>query len=295
MKQERVRWVVRVIREIDRMLQATLHARRIEEAPPARSDEDERELRVCRDTLRAALDALESLAAELQQQTLRYGELLEFVPSGYLQSSGAGVVAAPCTRRALRQASTKRDRIDWLLTAIHAVEDLVHPKLEARQAARKDASERELDEELATCLEELRGAAEELAQLRNRLTIERQRYVELLESTPEAYLEIDARGTVQEANRAAAALLGCEEEPLVGKPLAAFVAEGLRADLRRRMFSLTENAGGGAFELETCIQPRGGPALRARLRAASARDAGGRVQGARCLVRPLADGPRESG
>jgi PAS domain S-box-containing protein len=295
LKQERVRWVVRVIREIDRMLQAALHARRIEEAPPARSAEDERELRVCRDTLRAAHDALESLAAELQQETLRYGELLEFVPSGYVQSSGAGFVAASGPRRGLRQASTKRDRIDWLLTAIHAVEDLVHPKLQARKAARQHAPERELDEELAVCLEELRSAAEELVELRNRLTIERQRYVELLESAPEAYLEVDARGTVREANGAAEALLGCEDEPLVGKPLAAFVAEGSRADLRSRMFSLTEGAAGGAIELETCIQPRGGPALRARVRAATARDARGRVQGARCLLRPHADGPLESG
>lgn len=292
-----MRWVVRVIREIDRMLQAALHARRIEEAPPARSDEDERELRVCRDTLRAALDALESLGSELQQQTLRYGELLEFVPSGYLQSSGAGAgfVAASCPRRELRQASAKRDRIDWLLTAIHAVEDLVHPKLKARQAAGKNAPERELDEELAVCLEELRGAAEDLAELRNRLTIERQRYVELLESAPEAYLEVDARGTVREANRAAAALLGCEEEPLVGKPLAAFVAEGSRVDLRSRIFSLSESASGEVIEFETSIRPRSEPAARAWVRASAARDARGRVQGIRCLVRPHADGPRESG
>lgn len=282
-----MRWVVRAIRKIDRMLQAALHARRIEQAPPARPEEDERELRVCRDTLRAALDALESLAAELQQETLRYGELLEFVPSGYVQSSGAGFVAASCPRRELRQASTKRDRIDWLLTAIHAVEDLVHPKLEARQAARKHAPERELDQELAACLEELGGAAEGLVELRNRLTIERQRCVELLDSAPEAYLEVDARGTVREANRAAAALLGCEEEPLVGKPLAAFVAEGSRADLRRRIFSLTENATGEVIEFETSIQPRSELAVRAWVRASAARDARGR--GVRCLLRPLAE------
>ena len=42
-------------------------------------------MRVCRDTLAAAVDAMESLAAEVAQQALRYGELVEFVPSGYLE------------------------------------------------------------------------------------------------------------------------------------------------------------------------------------------------------------------
>jgi len=286
-----VRWVVRVIREFDRVLEAALHARRIEHAAPPRSEEeDERELRVCRDTLRAAGDALQGLHAELQQEALRYGELLEFVPCGY-----SALFPASWDRRRVPEVRTKRDRIDWLLTAIHAVEDLVQPKLKARQGAAKTHSERELDEELAVCLEELRVAAEELGELRDRLAVERQRYVELFEFAPEAYLEIDPRGNVREANRAAAALLNCSQEHLAGKPLAVFVAEDSRKTLRSRMFSLTQNATDGVIEFETRMQPRDAPVMRALVRASAARDARGRVQGVRCLLRPHADGQSESG
>jgi len=59
-------------------------------------------------------------------------------------------------------AMTRRDRIEWLLTAIHAVEDLVQPKLDARSKQNADGGGAPAhDEELQICMEELRVAAEE--------------------------------------------------------------------------------------------------------------------------------------
>src|SRR5436190_22668269 len=109
---------------------------------------------------------------------------------------------------------TQRDRIGWLLTAINAVEDLVQPKLDARRREKaRGGADGEHDQELEVCMEELRVSAEELTSMRDRLEFERQRYAELFDLAPEAYLETDSRWNIREANRAAAQLLrwhGCD-------------------------------------------------------------------------------------
>jgi PAS domain S-box-containing protein len=187
----------------------------------------------------------------------------------------------------------KRDRIDWLLTAINAVEDLVQPKLLARRGLHANAAQRERDEELEVCMEELRVAAEELEGLRDRLLAERQRYAELFDFAPDPYLEIDARWNLREANRAAVALLNCEHDRLVGKPLAVFVPADVRKDLRSRLFELTQRDRGGVVEFETQVQPRDEPPVAVRIRASAARDASGRVQSVRCLIRAREPAPAE--
>ncbi|HEV8096878.1 MAG TPA: PAS domain-containing protein [Burkholderiales bacterium] len=201
---------------------------------------------------------------------------------------------------------TKRDRIDWLLTAINAVEDLVQPKLEARRKQRGDgAPDGEQDQELQICVEELRVAAEELTSLRDRLSIERQRYAELFDFAPEAYLETDARWNIREANRAAVELFGCPQEYLVGKPLVVFVAEEERKAFRASLAALEQKAANSPMDWGATLQSRAGDTLPVLIRAAAARDANGRVTGARCLIRPSvpqdgasplsADASRESG
>jgi PAS domain S-box-containing protein len=201
---------------------------------------------------------------------------------------------------------TKRDRIDWLLTAINAVEDLVQPKLDARRKQSGGAAPHgEQDQELQICLEELRVAAEELASLRDRLSIERQRYAELFDFAPEAYLETDARWNIREANRAAAELFRCPQEYLVGKPLVVFVAEEERKAFRASLAALEQNGTNSPMEWGATLQSRGGDTLPVLIRASAAHDANGRVTGARCLIRQSvpqegasprsADAARESG
>jgi len=58
---------------------------------------------------------------------------------------------------------------------------------------------------------------------REALETERQRYRDLFEFAPDGYLVTDADGTIQEANQAAALLLGVRQDFLGGKPLVVFV------------------------------------------------------------------------
>jgi len=89
--------------------------------------------------------------------------------------------------------------------------------------------------ELQNALEELKVAEEEVYQqkedLENTLVLlvaERQRYQDLFEFAPEAYLLTDLNGVIQEANSAAASLLDISHEFLIGKPLIIFVAQSER-------------------------------------------------------------------
>lgn len=72
---ERMRWVPHVIREFNRVIDTRLKRRRTETpggAAPDETPEEDRELRVCLETLRASIDAMELLAGQVEQQTVRY-------------------------------------------------------------------------------------------------------------------------------------------------------------------------------------------------------------------------------
>ena len=86
--------------------------------------------------------------------------------------------------------------------------------------------------ELSTLLGELEASGEELNQYNEQLVeahqlleLERNHYKELFEFSPDGYLATDANGTIQEANRVAADLLGVRQNFLINKPLLAFIAE----------------------------------------------------------------------
>lgn len=94
--------------------------------------------------------------------------------------------------------------------------------------------------ELGTALEELRVAGEELTTQSDQLAAsaeaidaERERYAELFEFAPDAYVETDGLGKIVEANQAAAHLLGVVPRHLRGKLLVSFVATEERSHLRQ--------------------------------------------------------------
>ena len=182
---------------------------------------------------------------------------------------------------------TTRDRIDWLLTAMNAVQDLVQPKLDARRTQGKPDSglERDQDHELQICLEELRVAAEELVNLRDQLEAQRQRYAELFDFAPEAYLETDARGNIREVNRAAAELLRCAQDHLVGKPLPIFVTDADRRHFRGKLAALEQKGSDSVLEWTSRMKTRTGGIVDVLVRASSAREASGRMSGVRCMLR----------
>src|SRR5688572_4141236 len=80
-------------------------------------------------------------------------------------------------------------------------------------------------EELRVSEEELREQANELRSANELLEVERQRYRDLFETTPDGYVTTNVYGAIQEANQAAAMILGLPPRRLVHKPLVAFVPE----------------------------------------------------------------------
>ncbi|HKU44435.1 MAG TPA: PAS domain-containing sensor histidine kinase [Polyangiales bacterium] len=109
-------------------------------------------------------------------------------------------------------------------------------------------------EELRVVEEELHSQAEALNTAYSTLEVERQRYRELFESAPAAYLVTDADGVVVEANRCASQLLGIPGRFLVGKPLATFIGEEDRGWIRNLLALLTSSGQPSTFDLH--VRPR---------------------------------------
>jgi PAS domain S-box-containing protein len=89
--------------------------------------------------------------------------------------------------------------------------------------------------ELQIANEELYQQHEELLVTQQALIAERQRYQQLFEFAPDAYLVTDVNGLIQEANRAAATLLNRSQQFLVGKPLVCYVVEEERRAFRNQL------------------------------------------------------------
>ncbi|MEA5505316.1 PAS domain S-box protein [Halotia wernerae UHCC 0503] len=83
-------------------------------------------------------------------------------------------------------------------------------------------------EELHVSAEELQQQNEELVATRHLVEAERQRYQDLFNFAPDAYLVTDLTGIIQEANHAAAQLLNARQAFLIGKPLSVFIYQAER-------------------------------------------------------------------
>src|SRR6185369_16498068 len=90
-------------------------------------------------------------------------------------------------------------------------------------------------EELAAAKETLATQNQELCLARELIATERQRYQDLFEFAPDAYLLTDPNGVIREANQAAAALLRVPSELLAGMPLPSFVAQEDRPCVRHEL------------------------------------------------------------
>ena len=83
--------------------------------------------------------------------------------------------------------------------------------------------------------EHLRIQQEALTRRNEALERERQKYFELFEFAPDAYLITDSRGVITEANVAASHLLAVPAQFLVGKPLPAFFDETGRRSFHQQL------------------------------------------------------------
>ena len=93
----------------------------------------------------------------------------------------------------------------------------------------------EAAEELFVTVEELHAVNEELTRTEQAAIRDQLRYRELFELAPDGYLVTDLHGTIQEANRAAAALLNIMPHRLPGVPLVVFIASEARQPFRAQM------------------------------------------------------------
>lgn len=115
-------------------------------------------------------------------------------------------------------------------------------------------------QELETALEEVRVAQEQLVDGRERLEAaqaelirERQRYWQLFDEMPQAYIVTDPTSVITEVNRAGAQLFNVSQRFLVGKAMSVFVCE----DRNRFLTEISRFAADGRpAELTFKLRPR---------------------------------------
>jgi PAS domain S-box-containing protein len=122
-------------------------------------------------------------------------------------------------------------------------------------------------EELRVSEEEIRVQNEELTGLRESVEADRQRWQDLFDQAPIAYLVTDPLGIVREVNRRALGLFRTQRSFLVGRPLVSYVEE--RWPFRSRLRRLAE---GEAGEWTMRLRPRGGDPVEVLVLASPARD-----------------------
>ncbi len=188
-----------------------------------------------------------------------------------------GEVNAPLLERSIRYAiERKRSEEDLRLTLTRL---------------------RESNEELSSTLEELQIAEEELRQQNIELTstkmaleAERQRYIDLFENAPDAYLVTDTNGLIIEANTTAAGFLGAGQEFTLGKPLAEFIPEEDRQAFRRELHYMKFLE--GVKDWEVHLKPRDGEPFFASISVARVRSLDGDRVTLRWLIRDISERKR---
>jgi PAS domain S-box-containing protein len=168
--------------------------------------------------------------------------------------------------------------------------DLLHCRLSAlalcwQGVAPAPPSVAEAIEQLTTTLEELHAMNDDLTQSQQAAFETQQRYQELFEGVPEAYLVTDLQGVIQEANRRAAHLLNLDRPQLVGLPLAVFMAQDMRPSFWSQLAWLRQGAEVRDWVIR--VQPRHQPAVPAVCQASLAREAQGAPIGVHWLLQNL--------
>lgn len=151
--------------------------------------------------------------------------------------------------------------------------------------------------ELGTASEELQVAAEELYQqteviaaTRTEVEAERQRYQDLFEFMPNAYLVTDIQGKILEANRAAGTLLNVNPSFLTNKLLINFIPVQGRRAFRSQLTQL--QLSDRVQELSLLLQPRNHESFDAALTVSSAWDSLSNQLNLRWIVRDMTERQR---
>ncbi|GAA6616407.1 response regulator [Scytonema sp. NUACC26] len=143
-----------------------------------------------------------------------------------------------------------------------------------------------LQEEMQTSLELMEVIQEELLEQNEYLAEERQRYYDLFQFAPDAYLLTSDRGIILEANHVAGSLFNILPDLLTGKPLANFVAEAERSVFRSNLNRLS-SVYSSVQEWEFMMCPRGDRPFAATLTVAPVRNTSGSLVSLRIAVRDV--------
>jgi PAS domain S-box-containing protein len=142
-------------------------------------------------------------------------------------------------------------------------------------------------EELQVADEEIQRQNEELAAARQAAEGERQRYQELFDFAPDAYIVTDVAATIQQANHAAASLLAVPTLRLRRKPLCLYVEPEEQQAFYGHLTNLCNRE--GVYSWEIRLRPRGRDPLPAAITTAVVRDTQGHALGLRWLLRDISE------
>jgi len=118
----------------------------------------------------------------------------------------------------------------------------------------------------------------------------RLRYQEAFEFSLDARMATDEQGVILEANHAAASLLGCRKEFLIGKPLGLFVVNGNRNLFYQALLRLIRAATSDQFEVKV---GRGGKPRDVAMKVSRTDSANGRATGLRWLLQDVTEQHQE--
>ncbi len=144
--------------------------------------------------------------------------------------------------------------------------------------------------ELQAASDELRHQNEELAASRLAVERERQRYQELFDFAPDAYIVTSDSGTILQANFAAEKLLNVKRDRLIGKPLLVYIPSQERREFLQQLNLL--QSGEEVRDWEIQIEPRHGgenPVPETLCSAVPILDGQKQVVGMRWMLRDISD------
>ncbi|OYD99931.1 PAS domain-containing sensor histidine kinase [Nostoc sp. 'Peltigera membranacea cyanobiont' 232] len=150
-------------------------------------------------------------------------------------------------------------------------------------------------EEMQIANEDLQQQNEELSSAQQSLIAQGQRYQELFEEVPDAYLVTDPKGVIQEANSAAHTLLNISKNFLLGKPLANFVLEKELIAFHLKLNHLRDRAAIPNWKMqewEVNLRPRDKTSIMVAVKVAAIRNQQGNLVGLRWLLRDISESKR---
>ncbi|MEH2306042.1 MAG: ATP-binding protein [Nostoc sp.] len=150
-------------------------------------------------------------------------------------------------------------------------------------------------EEMQIVNEDLQQQNEELFNAQQSLIAQGQRYQELFEEVPDAYLVTDSRGVIQEANSAAQNILNISKDFLLGKPLGIFVLEKELIAFHLKLTHLRDHAETPDWKMqewEVNLRPRNKTPIIAAIKVAAIRNQQGNLVGLRWLLRDISESKR---